>query len=282
MNYYKVEINIHDGFRDVLIALMGDLPFDTFMETNNGFEAYIPEKSWTPSISETLNDWRAQFDFEWKREWVEAQNWNEVWESNFEPIKVEDFVGVRADFHAPTEGVVFDLLINPKMAFGTGHHETTYMMMQTMRDLHFEGQNVLDYGCGTGILAILAAKLGATDIEAVDIEDWSFENTLENATINGVGDAIKAFCGTLTAISRRDFDIILANINRNVILESLPTLKTMLQSKGTEGGKHLLISGFLKEDENIMLENILQQGFEVRQTLQRGQWLCMWLILNEK
>ena len=190
MNYYKVEINIHDGFRDVLIALMGDLPFDTFMETNNGFEAYIPEKSWTPSISETLNDWRAQFDFEWKREWVEAQNWNEVWESNFEPIKVEDFVGVRADFHAPTEGVVFDLLINPKMAFGTGHHETTYMMMQTMRDLHFEGQNVLDYGCGTGILAILAAKLGATDIEAVDIEDWSFENTLENATINCVGDAI--------------------------------------------------------------------------------------------
>lgn len=282
MNYYKIDVNIQDDFREVLIALMGDLPFDTFMETDNGFEAYIPAKSWAAAIGETLNDWRAQFDFSWEREWVEAQNWNEVWESNFEPIKVENFVGVRADFHAPTEGVVFDLLINPKMAFGTGHHETTYMMLQTMRDLHFEGQKVLDYGCGTGILAILAAKLGATDIEAVDIEDWSFENTLENATINGVGDAIKAFCGTLTAISRRDFDIILANINRNVILESLPMLKTMLQSEGTEGGKHLLISGFLKEDENIMLESVLQQGFEVRQTLQRGQWLCIWLILNEK
>lgn len=279
MNYYKIDVNVSTDFREALIALMGELPFDTFMETDNGFEAYIPETSWTKSISQTLNDWRGQFDFVWELEWIAAQNWNEVWESNFEAIKVADFVGVRADFHPPTEGVVFDLLIHPKMAFGTGHHETTYMMMQTMRHLHFEGKKVFDYGCGTGILAILAAKLGAIDIEAVDIEDWSFENTLENAAINGVSNVIHAFCGTLATISRYDFDIILANINRNVILESLPTLKTMLQNQATDGAKHLLISGFLKEDENIMLENVLQQGFTVRQTLQRGQWLCMWLML---
>ncbi len=279
MNYYKVNVKTNEDFRDILMALMADLPFDTFMETEEGFEAYIPENAWADSLQDALKDWQTAFDFSWEREWIAAQNWNEVWESNFEPIKIADFVGVRADFHLPTEGVIFDLVINPKMAFGTGHHETTYMMMQTMRDLHFQGQKVLDYGCGTGILAILAAKLGATDIEAVDIEDWSFENTLENAAINGVSPAITAFCGTLSAISRRDFDIILANINRNVILESLSTLKTMLQNVDTEGEKHLLISGFLKEDENIMLQNVAEQGFKVRQTLQRGQWLCMWLTL---
>lgn len=278
MNYFKINIIVAETFKEALIALLGELPFDTFMETDEGVEAYLPEKSWTDDIAESLNELKIPLEFEWKREWIAAQNWNEVWESNFEPIRVEDFVGVRADFHAPTEGVVFDLLINPKMAFGTGHHETTYMMMQTMRNLTFEAQKVLDYGCGTGILAILAAKLGATDIEAVDIEDWSFENTQENAVINEVSNNIKAFCGTLDIIERRDFDIILANINRNVIIESLPILKNMLQGNPTEGGKHLLISGFLKEDENVMLEHLAQHQFKVKQTLQRGQWLCMWLM----
>ena len=203
-----------------------------------------------------------------------------LWESNFEPIQIDDFVAVRADFHPPTvdekgnQSVQFDLVINPKMAFGTGHHETTYMMMQLMRDINFEGKKVLDYGCGTGILAILASKLKAEYLEAVDIEAASFENTVENCKINEVQN-VKAFEGTLEVIDASDFDIILANINRNVILDSLFSLKNKLNTEGV-----LLISGFLKEDETVMKEAVIKNGFKIINTIQRGNWLCMRLNIG--
>lgn len=282
MNYYAIEITprIHEESfgqyseekNEIIIAVLSDLPFDTFEETTTGVKAFMPENDWNDSIEEQLTEFSQIFDFSFEKTFIPYQNWNVIWESNFQPIKVDDFVGLRADFHPPTEGVLFDLVINPKMAFGTGHHETTYMVMELMRDVDFLGKKVLDYGCGTGILAILASKLGATDIEAVDIEEASYENTLENSVINDVHNT-KSFCGRLDVIPSSDFDVILANINRNVILYSLSDLKSRLNKGGI-----ILISGFLKQDEQILLDATAKEGFNHIETKHRGNWLSMKLM----
>ena len=277
MNYYAIEITTPQYTEEkieILIALLGELPFDTFEETGDGLTAYISEEKLTQDVDNQLVELSVEFDFSFKKTFIPYQNWNQIWESNFQPIRVEDFVGLRADFHPPTEGVRFDLVINPKMAFGTGHHETTYMMMQMMRDVDFVGKKVLDYGCGTGILAILASKLGATTLEAVDIEQPSFENTIENCTINKVSNVV-AIHGILSDVPSADFDVILANINRNVILDSLLDLKKRLCTEGS-----VLISGFLKQDESAMLAAVERAGFRHQATIQRGNWLCMKLATH--
>jgi ribosomal protein L11 methyltransferase len=274
MNYYQYNITPPQYLQaeiDIIIALLSDLPFESFEETETGLNAYIAEEKISESIDNQVLTLSKAHHFTYKKIYIPYQNWNAVWESNFEPIRVDDFVAVRADFHPNTEGVVFDLLINPQMAFGTGHHETTYMMMQMMRDLDFVGKKVLDYGCGTGILAILASKLKAQTIEAVDIELPSYENTIENARLNNVHNIIP-FHGDLTAIHSTDFDIILANINRNIILQSLSDLKKMLNSEGI-----VLISGFLKVDEKVIKNAAKSKRFKVEKVLQKGNWLCMML-----
>jgi ribosomal protein L11 methyltransferase len=283
MNYYALTIipkEYTEERLEILTAVLGELPFDTFEETDKGLKAYIPEKELTQDVDNELIALSAQFDFSFKKTFIPYQNWNSVWESNFQPIQVDDFVAVRADFHPNTEGVEFDLIVNPKMAFGTGHHETTYMMMQHMRSIDFKGKKVLDYGCGTGILAILAAKLGAVDLEAVDIEAPSYENTIENCAINNV-DNVTAICGILDDVPSHDFDIILANINRNIIIDSLDDLKNRLKTRenpsDTEGV--LLISGFLKIDENTILQATNYAGFKHQKTLHRGNWLSMLLAI---
>lgn len=275
MNYYAVDITpkVYDAERlDILTAVLGELPFDTFEETETGLKAYMPEKEWTQSVENEVIALGEAFDFQFDKTFIPYQNWNAVWESNFQPIQVDDFVAVRADFHPNTEGVEFDLVVNPKMAFGTGHHETTFMMLQHMRSMDFKGKKVLDYGCGTGILAILASKLGAIDLEAVDIEPPSYENTIENSMINNVSN-VQAICGILEDVPSRNFDVILANINRNIIIDSLEDLKNRLTTEGS-----LLISGFLKIDENMMLQATNYAGFQHQKTMQRGNWLSMLFI----
>jgi ribosomal protein L11 methyltransferase len=283
MNYYAISITPKDYDMErveILTAVLGELPFDTFEETETGLKAYIPEKDMTESVETELVELSAQFDFSFDKTFIPYQNWNSVWESNFQPIQVDDFVAVRADFHPNTEGVEFDLIVNPKMAFGTGHHETTYMMMQHMRSIDFLGKKVLDYGCGTGILAILASKLGATALEAVDIEEPSYENTIENCRINDVHN-VKSIWGILDDVPSHDFDIILANINRNIIIDSLDDLKNRLKKreKPTDSDNILLISGFLKIDENTILQAINYAGFKHQKTLHRGNWLSMLLTI---
>jgi ribosomal protein L11 methyltransferase len=283
MNYYVLSITpkAYDTERvEILTAVLGELPFDTFEETDTGLKAYIPEKDLTESVENELVELSEQFDFAFDKTFIPYQNWNSVWESNFQPIQVDDFVAVRADFHPPTEGVEFDLVVNPKMAFGTGHHETTYMMMQHMRSINFSEKKVLDYGCGTGILAILASKLGATILEAVDIEEPSYENTIENCRINDVHN-VKAIWGILDDVLSHDFNIILANINRNIIIDSLDDLKNRLKKREnpTDSDNILLISGFLKIDENTILQATNYAGFKHQKTMQRGNWLSMLLTI---
>ncbi|MDZ7880392.1 MAG: 50S ribosomal protein L11 methyltransferase [Saprospiraceae bacterium] len=283
MNYYVLSITptVYDTERvEIITALLGELPFDTFEDTETGLKAYIPEKDLTPEVENELNDLSEGYEFSFDKRFIPYQNWNSVWESNFQPIQVDDFVAVRADFHPNTEGVEFDLIVNPKMAFGTGHHETTYMMMQHIRSIDFHGKKVLDYGCGTGILAILASKLGAVHLEAVDIEEPSYENTIENCRINDVHN-VTAIWGILDNVLSYDFDIILANINRNIIIDSLDDLKSRLKKRemSANSDKILLISGFLKIDENTILQAVNYAGFKHQKTLQRGNWLSMLLTI---
>lgn len=273
MDYYKYKILCKAEVSEILIAFLGELPFDTFQEAENGLDAFVPDKLHSENIYKAVEELSQQFDFQFEKEFIKAQNWNKVWESNFQPIIVDDFCGIRANFHEPINQVKHEIVLDPKMAFGTGHHETTHMMIQQMESLDFKDKKVFDYGCGTGILAILAAKLGAKDITAVDIELASFENTIENAEINNV-TSINCIHGDLSDIKESGFEVILANINRNVILESLSSLYTMLD----ENGK-LIVSGILEKDTNLILDTSKKHGFLQMKTKSRGNWIS---ILFEK
>ncbi len=268
MNYHKYELKTDPETADILVAFLSDSPFDTFEEMPEGLNAYAPATASEATIEAQLLDLQSQFDFTWYKELVLGQNWNELWESNFQPVVVGDFCAVRADFHEPIKGVQWELVINPKMAFGTGHHETTWQCIAAIEHLPLGGTKILDYGCGTGILAILASKQGALEVEAVDIEEESYRNTVENCTANGVNN-VTARLGTLSAVQGRAFDGILANINRHVILESLPALSNLLKPKGW-----LLISGILLADETIVTEAAKAAGFSRKEMKSRGNWLC--------
>lgn len=272
MNYYEFKIDCSEEQKEIIIAFLSELPFDTFEEIDTGVTAYVSEKLYVESLDEEVKKLSERFEFTFEKNFIPYQNWNEIWESNFQPIQVVDFVGIRADFHAKMTDVEHEIIINPKMAFGTGHHETTYMMMLIMRDLDFTNKTVFDYGCGTGILAVLAVMRGATDVDAVDIELPSYENTLENSKINEVS-GIHAFHGILEDVPTRKYDIILANINRNVILPSFSELFERLKMGG-----NLLISGFILDDEELMKEAAQNQGFVVKRTEKRGNWVCMQLV----
>ena len=268
MNYHKYALKTAPETAEILIAFLSNSPFDTFEESPEGIYAYAPASASEQEIEAQLGDLQEQFEFSWEKELILGQNWNELWESNFTPVIVGDFCAVRADFHEPIPDVKWELVINPKMAFGTGHHETTWQCIAAIEHLPLAGTKVLDYGCGTGILAILASKQGAVEVEAVDIEIESYRNTVENSTANGVHNVTTRF-GTLAEVEGKDFDGILANINRHVILDSLPALSNLLKPKGW-----LLISGILLTDEEIVTEAALAAGFSKKEMKSRGNWLC--------
>jgi ribosomal protein L11 methyltransferase len=269
MDYFQYTITTDPAQNEVLIAMVSHLPFDTFEESETGFNAYMPASLQSEEHDEELLDLQSQFDFQFQKTLIPGQNWNEIWESNFHPVIVGRFCGIRADFHEPLVGMAHELVINPKMAFGTGHHETTFSVIELMQGIHFEEKTVLDYGCGTGVLAILASKLGAAEAEAVDIEIESFRNTIENSAINGVFN-IQPFHGTLQTVPGSDFDIILANINRNVILDSLDSLYKLLKPEG-----FLVVSGFVSDDEQLMAEALQKHGFSILETKRKNNWLAM-------
>ncbi len=272
MNYWQYKISVEPRQSDILLAFLSELPFDTFEETEVGFNAYISEKEDVVNIEATLSNIQDRHSFTYEKEIIPHRNWNAEWEASFQPVKVLNFCGIRADFHLPMQDVKHEIIINPKMAFGTGHHETTFMMIQAMRELSFRGAKVLDFGCGTGILAILASKLGASIIDAVDIEREAYDNTLENAQINNV-DNIQVYHGTLDVILDSAYDVVLANINRNVILDALPVLAEKIKRNGV-----LLLSGILQEDRLIIETFADDFRFTVDERLTRGNWACLKLL----
>ncbi len=270
MDNYVCSITGVEEKSEVIIAMLSELlPFEAFEEKEEGLDAYLSQDVPPSAVEEDLKDLADRWGFSYHWRLLEDKNWNEAWEAAFEPVEVDDFCLVRADFHPANPNKTHDIIINPKMAFGTGHHETTYLMIRMMSSLNVDGKKVLDYGCGTGILAILAAKMGAQEVDAVDIEEAAFENTLENAQINNVFN-IRAIHGNLKSIIEKDYDLILANINRNVILNSLSELQQKLRKNGV-----LLLSGILLQDEPLLLEELRKNKFTIVSRLEKGEWLCM-------
>jgi len=247
MNYHELVFTIEnseDYKKDLLIHELGQMGYDTFEETKEGFKAYIPEDFFD---EQTLNDrfgpYSFPFSFSYEINFIEQQNWNKVWESNFEPIQIRDQVFVRATFHEPRPEFPIEIVIDPKMAFGTGHHETTSMMMDMMLDAGVADKKILDMGCGTGILAILAEKLGAIDIAAVDYDLACYDSTTENAQLNNCRH-IRVFFGSQEAIPHEKFDFIFANINRNILLDQMDRYAWVLKPAG-----EMYLSGFYETND---------------------------------
>ena len=269
MDYYKYELKCDRETIELLLAFLGEMPFDSFEEKDNGLDAYLDSSLDQSEIETQLQGLQQQLTFSFEKSLLENKNWNTLWESNFQSIRVGGFCGIRADFHPPFKEVEHEIIINPRMAFGTGHHETTFMVIEAMQELDFKGKKVLDYGCGTGILAILAAKLGAVVIDAVDIETASYENTLDNCRINA-SPFIQVKHGTLKDIEEEDYQIILANINRNVILATIGTLYNKLLKNGK-----LIVSGFIEKDELLLRETAQKHGFRLIYTKRKNNWICL-------
>ena len=248
---------------------LAEAGFDTFEEVDFGFKAYIPAVKFNKEeLDERLEPFHNVLTFSYEVNLIPQKNWNEVWESNFQPIQIKDQVLVRATFHEPRPDFPFEIVIDPKMAFGTGHHQTTSMMMDFMLDTVFTGKKVLDMGCGTGILAILAAKKGAAEIVAIDYDPVCFESTIENAALNRV-ENMRILCGSKEVIPDEQFDIILANINRNILLDQMETYHRSLKPGGI-----VFLSGFYENpDLEILKAEALTYDLHYQNHKKSQEWV---------
>jgi ribosomal protein L11 methyltransferase len=261
MNTIQISISAGEDDQEILISSLSELGATGFEQQEKTLLAYFPELDFNSyEINEILKSYTHHLQT------IEEQNWNQLWESNFQPVLVDDFCAIRADFHEPAQGVEHEILITPKMSFGTGHHATTYMMVSQMRTINFKGKTVFDFGTGTGILAILAEKLGAKEIYAIDVDDWSITNTLENMERNGC-NSIQVKHTTVLPV--QVFDVILANINRNVIEQYLPLLKKILQPGG-----QILFSGLLVEDGPYIVEKC-EDELALQKREEKNNWLSL-------
>jgi len=261
MKYIEVIFQMLSGEewqKDLLVSDLADIGFDTFEDTESGFAAYIPAANLDLQALETLMlNLDEGLEVDYKVQEIENQNWNKLWESNFNPIEVGGQCYVRATFHEPKPDFPYEIIIDPKMSFGTGHHQTTSMMLQYILENNFEGKQVLDMGCGTGILAILASKKGADAVLAVDYDEICVDSVIENRLLNTV-DNIEAICGSFEVLKERVFDTILANINRNILLEQLPQYALSINKNG-----ELYLSGFYEQEDLAMLRDTAESlGFE--------------------
>ena len=273
MNYYELiftTMPTEDYQQDLLINDLAEIGFDTFEMVDFGFKAYIKTATFDEQIlSIRLEPYREMFAFSYEVNLIPQKNWNQVWESNFEPMQIRDKVWVRATFHAPRPEFPYEIIIDPKMAFGTGHHETTSMMMELMLGANLAGKKVLDMGCGTGILAILASKLGAENITAIDYDPICFESVTENAALNNIA-GIKAVCGSKEVIPDEQFDIILANINRNILLDQMSAYSKVLKPGG-----EIYFSGFYENpDLDIIKEEAAKYGFKYVSHKKTKEWVA--------
>lgn len=262
---YTFTITPPEPGSDILIALLADLGFESFTQNETGVDAYIQEEFENENLVKELVF--EDFTFSYTRTVIPKTNWNEEWEKNFSPVYVDDLVCIRAHFHPAAENIKHDIVITPKMSFGTGHHDTTWLVSKTMFSIPFANTHVLDMGCGTGILAILAKQLGATKLLGIDIDDWSIENSIENASINNASNIDFKKGDSSILPNTETFDIILANINKNVLKKDLPSYYSCLKQDG-----YLLLSGFFTTDVEELKQLAQKIGFTYVESYNKNEW----------
>ncbi|CAL65417.1 50S ribosomal protein L11 methyltransferase [Christiangramia forsetii] len=269
-NYFEFQFTIDpvQPASEILIAELGYLGFESFVENDDGITAYIPEEEYEEDIFAGVHILQSEdFKITYDQKEIERVNWNEEWEKNFTPILVDEVCSVRAPFHEKPD-TEFDIVIEPKMSFGTGHHATTHMMIQHILKNSWEGKSVLDMGCGTGVLAILSALKGANQIDAIDIDNWCYLNTLENITRNDC-EHINVEEGGAELLEGREYDTILANINLNILLRDLPIYEKCLKSKGD-----LFLSGFYIGDLPAIKQACEKLGLYFVENFERSDWIA--------
>jgi len=266
---YTFKVEPFQPGTEILIAELGCAGFESFVETPDGVIAYIQVGDHSESILESiyiLNS--SEFEITYNFETIKQTNWNAEWEKNFNPIVVGDQCAIRAPFHDPFD-VKYDIIIEPKMSFGTGHHETTHMMIEHVLASDFTKKSVLDMGCGTGLLAILAMKKGASRVEAIDIDNWCYSNSLENISRNDC-DQITVLEGDASLLEGKRFDVIIANINRNMLLNDLSTYVACLNKNAS-----LFLSGFYDSDFELVQESCENLGLKFETKRIRNNWVAL-------
>lgn len=259
--------------REFVISELSDINFEGFLETEEGVEAYIPEADLNmEEVEEVVQRIRdAEFEVSYSTSVSEEKNWNEEWEKNFDPVEIKDLCRIRAPFHESKPGFKLEILIMPKMSFGTGHHATTSLMVEYLMTKPTQGP-LLDMGSGTAVLAIVAHKLGVKDITAIDIDDWAFENAPDNCELNQIDD-IEILKGDASLLGKKMFNTIMANINRNVLLEDIPKYAVVLNRNG-----QLFVSGFYVEDLDMIREVARTSGFIFNGNLSKTNWVSAQFI----
>lgn len=264
-NYIKISLPVSsDEQQEILLALLSEEGFDGFEETTEVLNAYISEDEFD---QQQLEELLKSFSLNYTKEIIAPKNWNADWESSYEPVIVDDFVAVRAHFHQPITTVEHEIVITPKMSFGTGHHATTWQVMKLMQNIGFNKKTVFDFGCGTAVLAILAEKLGATSILAVDNDDWCIENSLENVATNNCTNIVVQ---KADVPSTQQFDIILANINRHILLQYMVIMAASLNNGG-----YVIISGFYKNENQLLIDAAAAQQLQLITASDRNNWSAL-------
>ena len=265
---YRFEVNPMEPGGDILIAQLGEIGFESFVQEDEHILAYIQKEDWSiDSIEDVQLFSNPNFEIAYSFKEIEQENWNAAWEKNFQPIIIDNICKIRAPFHEKGDEK-YDIVIEPKMSFGTGHHETTHMMLQHILELDLKGKSVLDMGCGTGVLAILSAMRGASPVDAIDIDNWCYLNAKENIARNGF-EFIAVYEGDATLLEKIKYDLIIANINRNILLNDIPTYVNCLQENGI-----LLLSGFYNEDLPVITSACQKEGMEIEKKFEKNNWVA--------
>ena len=270
MDYIEISVQVNEDFAEILIAELAEIGFDSFIETEDGIQGYVLEPELdTQAVKELMETYAERTAISYSLKKIEKQNWNAEWENSFDPITVANRIIVRASFHEPQPAFEHEIIITPKMSFGTGHHETTAQIMELQLGIDHQGKEVLDVGTGTGILAILSAKLGASTVRAFDIDEWSVENTKENIELNACPE-ISVGLGTIADESPKTYDIVIANINRNILLAEIPTYADFLKAGGT-----LMLSGFYVKDIPEIQHLAEQHGLKKAHHISKKDWAAV-------
>jgi len=272
MEYVEVKYPVRADNKELaeeLMALLGDLGYESFVEDTDALLSYIPSMHFDPSKLSDVNSWPENIDitkFSWQV--IPEQNWNSVWEENFQPVTIAGRCHIRAPFHSPVTDVEYEIVIEPKMSFGTAHHETTALMIEYLLETDCSDKKVLDMGCGTGVLAILASLRGSKDVTAIDNDEWAYNNSLENIERNNT-PSINVYLGDASLLKDQSFSLILANINRNILLQDIPAYARCFDTDGL-----LFLSGFYMEDLAFIIQAAENSGLKYISHKELNKWVA--------